>query len=61
MEIIILFSTENYPDFVLLAYDQAWYTIFFFYAFIVVCVFFMGSILTAIVFENYKRRVAEKR
>lgn len=61
MEIIILYSTENYPDFVLLAYDQEWYTVFFFYAFIVGCIFFMGSILTAIVFENYKRRVAEKR
>ena len=52
-----MLTTENYPDVLLLAYDEAWYSVLFFFIFIVIGVFYLSSILLAIVFDNYKKRI----
>ena len=55
----MLFTTENFPDFVLPAYDTHYYSIIFFMLFIFIAVYFMGGILLSIVFDNYKNRIEE--
>ena len=55
----VLFTTENFPDFVLPAYDTHFYSIVFFMLFICIVVFYMSSILLSIVFDNYKERINE--
>ena len=58
-EFDVLFTTENFPDFVLPAYDTHYYSIVFFMLFIFIAVYFMGGILLSIVFDNYKNRIEE--
>ena len=58
-EFDVLFTTENFPDFVLPAYDTHYYSIIFFMLFIFIAVYFMGGILLSIVFDNYKNRIEE--
>ena len=58
-QFLVLLTTENYPDVFLLAYMNSWFSLFFFWVFIVIGIFYLTSILLAIVFDNYKRRVEE--
>lgn len=58
-EMDVLFTTENFPDFVLPAYDEHFYSIVLFMSFICIVVFYMSSILLSIVFDNYKQRIEE--
>ena len=55
----VLLTTENYPDVMLLAYNSRYYSVFFFLVFVVIGVFYLLSILLAIVFDNYKNRVKQ--
>ena len=52
-----MMTTENYPDIMLTAYYSNTISSIFFLAFIVVIIFYLLSILLAIVFDNYKKRV----
>lgn len=56
---LVLLTTENYPDAILLAYEDAYFSIIFFAMFIVITVLYLQNILLAIVFDNYKKRVLE--
>ena len=58
-EFDVLFTTENFPDFVLPAYEEHFYSIIFFMLFICIGVYFMSGILLSIVFDNYKNRIEE--
>ena len=58
-QFVILLTTENFPDFVLPAYNAHFYSIVIFMVFICVAVFFMSGILLSIVFDNYKERIEE--
>ena len=53
----VCLTTENFPDVMLLAQqDNAAYTIFF-VVFILVGVFFLSSVLLAVIFDNFRNRV----
>lgn len=58
-QFLILLTTENYPDFVLLAYNWNFLTILFFLTFIFISIFYLYSILLSIVFNNYKQSIEE--
>ena len=56
---LTLFTTANFPDVMLLAYHQGFYYVFFFLIFVIIGIFYLLSILLAIVFDNYKKRIEE--
>ena len=43
----------------LTSFESSWYSVLYFWIFIVICIFLLQSVLLALVFENYKRRVEE--
>lgn len=50
----VLLTTENFPDVMLLATaENAAYALFFI-VFIIVGVFFLSSVLLAVIFDNFK-------
>ena len=52
----VCFTTENYPDVMLLAQQKsAWYCLFFI-AFILTGTFFLSSVLLGVIFDNFKKR-----
>jgi len=50
-------TTENFPDLLLLPYEEAYYSSIFFLVFNVLAIFYLESILLSIVFDNYKKRI----
>ena len=58
-EFLVLLTTENYPFVFLNSFESSWYSVLYFWIFIVICIFLLQSVLLALVFENYKRRIEE--
>jgi len=58
-QFLILLTTENYPFIALTSYQSHWISVLFFWIFIVIGIFYLQSVLLALVFENYKKRVEE--
>ena len=54
-QMLICLTTANFPDVMLPAYDKSRASSLFFIVFLVLGLFFLQSILLAIVFDNYKR------
>ena len=53
----VCLTTENFPDVMLLAQEHStWYTLFFI-VFILVGCFYLMSVLLAVIFDNFKRRM----
>ena len=54
-ELVVLITTSNFPDIMLLAYyASTWYTVYFI-AFVIFGVFFLMNVLLGVIFENYKQ------
>ena len=52
-------TSENYPDMMLPAYLKSTWTVLYFVFFTIVACFFLQSVLLAVIFDNYKRRVEQ--
>lgn len=53
----VCLTTENFPDVMLLAQEVSpWYTLFFI-VFILIGCFYLMSVLLAVIFDNFKRRM----
>jgi hypothetical protein len=52
----IAFTSENYPNVMLPAYNASRWSGFFFYAFEIIGIFFLLNILLAAVIKNYRER-----
>ena len=56
---VVFLTTESYPFNMFFAYENNWYSTLFFLLFIFFAIMFLLNMLVAIVFDNYKKRVAE--
>lgn len=55
-----MLTTSNFPDIMLPAYQQSRLNCVFFIVFLLISLFFMQSIILAVVFEYYKKNLKNK-
>jgi hypothetical protein len=55
--IVILFTTSNFPDVALPAYSDSRASILFFVIFLIIALYILLNLLLAVFYNNYKRRI----
>ena len=57
---VCLLTDTNFPDLMLLPYYQnTWYTLYFI-TFVIGAIFLLSNMLTAVIFDNYQKRIEQK-